>query len=198
MITFQRAETHERYRRASLDPRVRQIEECLAEVNRIKVEDPATGIGVYDGLIDQLADQSRSLIHDFEHTREPLHWSPAQRVVWRSSRMSSERKFDVIERGITTGDALAYAQVNAGRWIVPCPSPRCGGAQYACYEDRRLWCVDCDNAFTHGQWVPVSWPENPEEIEEVLIRRPEYARNWLPGETIEDLLAQDAENRDEE
>ena len=194
-ITFQHADVHDAYARKAPDARIVQIEQVVTEVNRLKVQ--GSQANIYDSLIDELVEQSMSLTHDIEYTREPMSWSPAMRIVWRSSHMSYESRQDVIDRPVLSDSAIAYAYVNAGRWLVTCPFPGCHGAQYACWEDRRFWCVDCDNRAIRGQWVRVEWPDNSIEIEEALLRRPAEARHWLPGETVDDLLAQDIEHERE-
>lgn len=91
--------------------------------------------------------------------------------------------------------ALAPVQafVNDGRWLVMCEV--CNGAQEASRSDRRFLCVDCLNAGHGGLWRRVEWPRDAEAIEAVLSARPQVAnRQWRPGETIRDLLAENREH----
>lgn len=77
--------------------------------------------------------------------------------------------------------------VNHGRWIVPCPW--CFNASVASRQDRRFFCVECRNVGAAGQWVQVVWPELSEEIEAVLVMRPDpRTRIWLVTEKLDDLL----------
>jgi len=77
--------------------------------------------------------------------------------------------------------------VNHGRWVVRCP---CGGAQHACRTDRRMFCVDCRNGHADGRWVLVRWPDNPEEIEQLLEGRPVELQNWDLSESAGMLRAE--------
>lgn len=81
------------------------------------------------------------------------------------------------------------AEVNHGRWIVKCPAPRCEGAQLASEGDPRFFCVDClFEELPSSGWLRVVWPKDRQGIEAALApRRPPF-RNWLPHETVEDLL----------
>ena len=92
--------------------------------------------------------------------------------------------------GHLSATVAAVARVYEGAWIVDCP---CGGAQYACRTDRRLFCPDCLNAAAGGAWVPVTWPAGVDAVEAALERRPvATTRNWRPPETVADLLAENA------
>lgn len=77
---------------------------------------------------------------------------------------------------------------NHGRWVVECPD--CHSAQMACVTDRRFMCEVCANVTVGGMWRPVTWPEERIEIDEILSARPLGNQNWLPGETVADLLAE--------
>lgn len=72
------------------------------------------------------------------------------------------------------------AHVGAGAWRVWCP---CGEAPPADPEWRLACCSGC--GAIHDQ---VEFPEEREEIERVLLKRPNHAhRNWQAGETIDGL-----------
>lgn len=86
----------------------------------------------------------------------------------------------------------AQAYVSHGRWVVDCPHG-CGSAQYASHSDLRFFCADCGNQGT-GEWVTVEWPADRDGIEAELLLRPDPAtRNWRPGETVEQLAAENVE-----
>jgi hypothetical protein len=98
---------------------------------------------------------------------------------------------------------LAQAEVNRGRWIVCCPlidpstGVRCGGAQMAADSDPRYFCLTCLNEAVGRKWLTVTWPdaETRSGIEDVLSQRPgSFFQNWLPSETVADLIAENAEN----
>lgn len=81
---------------------------------------------------------------------------------------------------------------NHGRWIVECPE--CAGAQIASANDPRFMCTVCANVATEGMWRPVIWPDEAVAIDQVLTARPDVAtQNWTPGETVDDLLAEQQE-----
>lgn len=87
-------------------------------------------------------------------------------------------------------DASVQVSVNHGRWVVDCPD--CAGAQLACKTDHRFMCNECGNVVIGGLWRPVEWPEDKVGlgIEAALKVRPPANQNWVPGETVDDLLAE--------
>lgn len=88
----------------------------------------------------------------------------------------------------------AVAYCNWGRWVARCP--RCPGAEHFGNEQGhagglfgdRFVCSTCTLA------CGVDWPPNVDAIARLLALRPEPNRNWLPGETIHDLLRENMEN----
>jgi len=88
------------------------------------------------------------------------------------------------------------AEVNAGRWIVRCPT--CSGAQPAYRTRHAFWCVSCLQSRFGGRWTQVIWPEvnDVTRIERILMQRPAPTmRNWT-NESIADLLRENAEHGD--
>jgi len=79
------------------------------------------------------------------------------------------------------------AELNHARWVVKC---ECGAAQFASKTDHRFFCVQCLNELDKGQWRPVEWPVDVEGIERLM--RPRYSENvnWLPGEKVSQLVAE--------
>lgn len=77
-----------------------------------------------------------------------------------------------------------YVRANWGRWLADCPA--CAGAMQVWTGQFYAECGDCG--------VPICeliWPADPEGIEALLSVRPlEKTRNWHPGETLNDLLAE--------
>lgn len=192
--TLQHAETHDHYLPKPRDPRLDETESIAEQVRAFKAKNPNQGDGIVDSLIDQLIARSIEFTHLPEHEREPAHWTPAQRVVWRSSHLPYPKRHQIVEDRSLSSDTKAFASINGGRWLVHCPFVGCNGAQYASFQDRRFWCVDCENRAVVGQWVEVVWPSNIEDIERALEVRPLHSRHWLPGETIDDLIAQNQQH----
>lgn len=189
--TFKHAEVHSHYTPHPRDPRADEAERLVREVNRMKIENPTQATGLYESLIDQLVDNAAQFSNQPEQTKEPADWTPPQRLVWRSSHLSFDRRVQIVESKSLSPSVKAYVSINAGRWLIDCPFPSCNGAQYASFVDRRFYCIDCNNSAVGGQWIEVVWPQNIKELEVALSSRPEAAQNWLPGETVSDLKKQD-------
>jgi hypothetical protein len=79
------------------------------------------------------------------------------------------------------------AFINHGNWMATCddcPAPSTLFAE----PGLPFFCTNCQNVMNGGQARPVEFPENRNEIEAVLLARDfPQNRNWLPGETIEEL-----------
>lgn len=76
---------------------------------------------------------------------------------------------------------VGYAEANWGRWIVRCPARGCYSARQL-NPGENFRCDDC------GHGADVVWPPDTALIEHLLILRPDVTtRNWLPGETANDL-----------
>lgn len=98
-------------------------------------------------------------------------------------------------------ELVAIAYVNHGRWVADCPHPDCHSAEH--YQDPyngkygglRPNAFHCTAPGGCGLSYPVVWPPNIAEIERWLVMRPIMTtRNWLPGETIADLVLENAEH----
>ncbi|MEA2703909.1 MAG: hypothetical protein QOD63_1854 [Actinomycetota bacterium] len=97
-------------------------------------------------------------------------------------------------QGFAVGVALP-AQVKDGQWVVRCDG--CRNAQFTARAEPRFFCVRCLNSTHGGQWVAVAWPVDSEKGEAVLLARPLFqSRNWLAGETLADLVAENRAHRD--
>lgn len=193
MPTLQCAETHPAYCPKPRDPRAEETIRIARSVNELKVMDPDKGSRVYDGLVDQLVSNALSLAKQPEHANEPTYWTAPQRCVWRSSQLPYERRSGIIADRSIVSHVKGFACVSSGRWIVSCPLPRCNGAQYASFLDRRYFCVErmCNNQSVDGRWIEVIWPNDVSQIEDWLTNRPDEHRHWNPGETMEDIMKQD-------
>ena len=76
------------------------------------------------------------------------------------------------------------AYVNHGRWVADCSVPHCPEAHQVKPGDGFL-CRNCG-----GEDIPV-FPEFRSEIDQLLAMRPvPETRNWWPGETVSDLIAE--------
>jgi hypothetical protein len=86
---------------------------------------------------------------------------------------------------------MAYAEANQGRWIARCPRPWCDNAVQLWRGSHLMICTG--DAGACGTVSPVVWPPDPVAIEAVLSMRPTVKwQSWLPGETVHDLLDENA------
>ena len=113
--------------------------------------------------------------------------------IWYSRRRSFKLPSGVAQ------DAPVEVQVNAfpfmyatnicSRWIVTCPD--CGGGEEVDLKARLFFCCSCYNESAGGRWRPIQIPAERENIERVLLARQDSRmRNWLPHESVDDLLVQ--------
>ncbi len=93
---------------------------------------------------------------------------------------------DVAERG------AVLAEVNHNRWIAPCPD--CPGAEFVWRDGPFVMlCLSCFNGGIGHRWRRVTLPDDVGAIEAALLTRPlPDNRNWRAGETVDELLAQNA------
>jgi hypothetical protein len=92
-----------------------------------------------------------------------------------------------------TASGAVTAEVNDGRWIVKCPD--CTGAMAGEPSHPFFMCDACWNIGNSGRWYSVTFPVNRVALETELLKRPLTSnRNWLPGETLADLVAQNLEH----
>jgi hypothetical protein len=86
------------------------------------------------------------------------------------------------------GDAIVDVYVSHGRWVADCP---CGGGMVGSPELEEVACTDCATLYR------VRFPDERErqQIEALLIARPHKKnRNWRPGESVEDLRADNVQH----
>jgi hypothetical protein len=82
---------------------------------------------------------------------------------------------------------LVHARVNWGRWIADCPSPFCRSALAVAPGTPAFTCEDC------GADGEIQWPDRVDDISRMLAFRPNPVnRNWEPGETVWDLMDENA------
>lgn len=117
--------------------------------------------------------------------------------------------------GSTVEGEPVLAFINHGRWLARCKV--CANPIYVSWQTPIVYCPECGNGGSTSAWS-VEFPVNREEIEAALVARPveisnpsklirndvEWAfnaravlpglgRNWLPGETVEQLMAENTE-----
>lgn len=105
---------------------------------------------------------------------------------------------------IPEGDLVAVVRVERGAWIADCPRPFCTAAQHlgpapisgtvgGLFEPADGGTVGSFRCLTCTWEGPSQWPTQDERraIQHVLSLRPVPAtRNWLPGELVRDLVAE--------
>lgn len=96
-------------------------------------------------------------------------------------------------------DLIAYARAEWGRWIADCPRPGCSNAEHQGADPlsghvggltgTTFRCAICVLA------CPALWPADKEAIDALLQLRPApQTRNWLPGEPLTALVAENIEH----
>jgi len=84
------------------------------------------------------------------------------------------------------------AYMNWGRWVVPCPRPGCTSAMQVELGQRAFQCGGMDSC---GMVAEIVWPVDADAITRALQVRPlPRTRNWVPGETLADLVAENREH----
>lgn len=107
--------------------------------------------------------------------------------------------FGAQQQSMATSRGFAYhpsprgevaARVNHGRWLADCPY--CHGAELVRVGEP-FFCLSCGMKENGGHVMAVRFPDDAEAIECALKSRPLENQNWEPSETIEMLLAENAE-----
>lgn len=89
-----------------------------------------------------------------------------------------------------TAQGTVAAFVLRSNWVVQCPT--CPEALLA-EPGEPFWCPNCLNVSNGGQALTALFPEDRTEIERLLLLRPAPEnRNWLAGETVAQLAAENA------
>ena len=87
-----------------------------------------------------------------------------------------------------------HAWIASSDWVVTCDTCR---EQIVIDFGEIYFCPNCLNAAHGGKARTVIYPEQREEIERVLVLRPDpNMRTWYPHETIDDLKRQNLEHGD--
>ena len=85
--------------------------------------------------------------------------------------------------------ARVPARAYCGMWIVDCE--RCRNAEQLNRFQPAVMCTYC------GVHIEIVWPPDDMvmSIERLLLMRPiPYTQNWMPGETVADLMKENAEH----
>lgn len=93
-------------------------------------------------------------------------------------------KFPALGFSPTPWDAPdgAIPWVNGGKWTVTCA---CGDCPMACPEWDEVRCFLCGAVYRN-----LIWPPQREALERLLVKRPAHVRAWFPGESLDDIRAE--------
>jgi hypothetical protein len=87
---------------------------------------------------------------------------------------------------------VSYVEAHWGMWIARCIRPWCTNAMQVDLHQPSMVCEGADGC---GQGADLFWPADPEAIAEILMMRPiRRTRNWLPGESITDLIGENVQH----
>lgn len=115
-----------------------------------------------------------------------LHAYPTQSLRWWLEQFAAKNR--ILVDGNLPGEPVA-ARVECGRWLAECP---------LCHEyidvdpAEPVWtCVTCGGMQLRARWSRVIFPQDRTEIESILLERKLIrTRNWRPGESADDLRAE--------
>lgn len=87
---------------------------------------------------------------------------------------------------------VTYAEAYCGEWIARCGRPWCANALLIARGQDGFRCT---GGHACGWAGSIVWPPDPDAVEAILTLRPvPTTRNWLPGETLAQLLVENAEH----
>lgn len=106
-----------------------------------------------------------------------------------------------LDRVATDGPPLV-AEIREGLWIARCSCRTRVTARNAAgpggvvwLDNPVIWCPRCRNNIVGGMWRRVILPADIETIEQVLLARPDVqTRNWLPAESVDDLVQENTDH----
>ncbi len=138
-----------------------------------------------------------------------------QWILWMCTRSIDAKKISQGWDGRSIEGEPVLAFVNNGRWLARCKV--CGNPMYVSWLVPIVYCPECGNGGSQVAW-PVEFPDERERIEAALISRlveladpkklirndvewalnarpviPGLGRNWRPGITVEQLMAENDE-----
>ena len=134
------------------------------------------------------------MIRDQRHMLGPIELNSIQQIESFWQRYAQSSMFPGF-RGRPGNDfaeskVVIQAYVSDSRWVADCVTANCGGGVAVWKENPRGCCLDCGTIYT------ISFPDDVDEAEKVLLSRPEVNRNWFPhlGETVNQLKAENIAN----
>ena len=132
------------------------------------------------------------------------HWSERNAVSWaawveRVLMHQMNNPFVVVPKDamqrVFSGDYSqrpVVAEVSHNRWIAVC---ECGGCEVVDPEAPLFYCFSCYNIADGGLARSVAFPPDWDQVERVLmVRMDPLTRNFLPGETLDKLRAENMEH----
>ena len=87
---------------------------------------------------------------------------------------------------------MVQAQVMRSNWVAKCP--HCPSQMFV-QPGEPFFCPDCAMQGNDYKPMTVVWPKKRQAIERVLLQRKDpLNRNWLIGETVDDLINENLEH----
>lgn len=126
----------------------------------------------------RLEDASQLSLVNSNGTTTPVD-SPTLFLAWQAWTLQQRR----IAR-TWPSDRTVHARVNHGRWVTDCLA--CSQSVFTHPDWRIACCGECGATYRD-----VQFPEHIHEITALLLQRPDRTKqNWEPGESIEQLVAE--------
>ncbi len=117
-------------------------------------------------------------MHDGSRLTMPEHY-----MAWQVERLAVK---DVARPWLC--DLTVLSRIEHGRWCTTCIN--CGNSAYVQPEWHLACCGECGCQMRH-----VDVPRDYQKIEVALLERPHREnQNWLPGETLFDILRENKEH----
>lgn len=102
-------------------------------------------------------------------------------------RVAHTKKMAQMRATPHTSTHQLHMELNHGSWVVPCPECTSGVTTGNRWNEAR--CFGCGAVFDG-----VQWPKDKMAIEKVVMKRPLKNRNWVPGEEVAHLIAENVEH----
>ena len=103
--------------------------------------------------------------------REGADGTVKGRILRLRERVKSEKNVSLPINHIDTPvGAPVFARIEQGQWIADCDV--CSGAEFVDPEEPIFFCFGCGNRYNDHAPRPVIFPEQREEIEQLILQRP--------------------------